>query len=119
MPEPQEQTPDQARLERIEARLDKIADAQLRAEHALAEMRSTQTAAKREIVEELTEVMRSIQTELLRGFAAISEAQDARVRKLEANHAALDESATVRLRTLEQRLRQIEIRLGLQFPPTA
>ena len=68
--EPQEQ---EERFARIEATLEKIADAQLRGEHALAEMRSMHAAAKREIVEELTEVMRSMQTELLRGFAAFAE----------------------------------------------
>lgn len=113
MPEPTEQTPDQARFERIETALDKIADAQLRGENALAEMRSTHAAAKREIVEDLTEVMRSMQTELLRGFAAFAEGHAARMKKLETNHAALDESATVRLRTLEERMIQIEQRLHL------
>ena len=32
--------------------------------------------------------MRSMQTELLRGFAAFAEGQAARVKKLETNHAA-------------------------------
>ena len=90
---PQEQTPDERRFERIEAALE---------------------TAKREIVEELTEVMRSMQTELLRGFAAFAGGQGARMKKLETNLAALDESASVRLRTLEERMIQIEQRLHLQ-----
>ena len=89
----QEYDPTTLRFERIEAALE---------------------TAKREIVEELTEVMRSMQTELLRGFAAFAEGQAARMKKLETNHAALDESATVRLRTLEERMIQIELRLNLQ-----
>ena len=47
----QEYDPTTLRFERIEAALE---------------------TAKREIVEELTEVMRSMQTELLRGFAAFA-----------------------------------------------
>ena len=82
-----EHTPADARLERIEAALENLPEV----------MRSMHAAAKREIVEELTEVMRSMQTELLRGFAAFAECQAARMKKLETNHAALDESATVRL----------------------
>ena len=63
----QEYDPTTLRFERIEAALE---------------------TAKREIVEELTEVMRSMQTELLRGFAAFAEGQAARMKKLETYHAA-------------------------------
>ena len=100
----QEQTPDQARFERIEKALEDLPEV----------MRSTHAAAKREIVEALTEVMRSMRTELLRGFAAFAEGQGARVKKLETNLAALHESASVRLRTLKVRMIQIEQRLNLQ-----
>ena len=102
-----EHTPADARFERIEAKLETIADAQVRGEHALAEMR-------REIVEELTEVMRSMQTELLRGFAAFAEGMNIRLTKVEKSQTLLDESTSGRLRIIEERMRQIEQRLNLQ-----
>ena len=73
-----EHTPADARIERIEAALENLPEV----------MRSMHAAAKREIVEDLTEVMRPMQTELLRGFAAFAEGQAARMKKLETYHAA-------------------------------
>lgn len=102
--EPQEQ---EERFARIEAKLDQIADAQVRGEHALAETR-------REIVEELTEVMRSMQTELLRGFAAFAEGMNIRLTKVEKSQTLLDESTSGRLRIIEERMLQIEQRLHIQ-----
>jgi hypothetical protein len=65
------------------------------------------------IVEHLTELMRDMQTELLRGFAAFSEGQTIRLRKVEADQSNLDAALSGRVNVLEQRLLQIELRLGL------
>ena len=87
---------EEERLVRIEAKLDTVADAQSR------------------IVEELTEVMRTMQTELLRGFAAFAEGMNIRLTKVEKSQTLLDESTSGRLRIIEERMRQIEQRLSLQ-----
>lgn len=57
--------------------------------------------------------MRDVQTELLRGFAAFSEGQTIRLRRVEADQSNLDASLSGRANVLEQRLLQIELRLGL------
>lgn len=61
----------------------------------------------------LTEKMRDMQTELLRGFAAFSEGQTIRVRKVEADQSNLDAALSGRVNVLERRLLEIELRLGL------
>lgn len=63
--------------------------------------------------ERLTEKMRDMQTELLRGFAAFSEGQTIRVRKVEADQSNLDAALSGRVNVLERRLLEIELRLGL------
>lgn len=65
------------------------------------------------IVAGLTETMRDMQSELLRGFAAFSTAQTLRLRKVEADHSNLDSALSGRVNVLEDRLREIELRLGL------
>jgi hypothetical protein len=70
-------------------------------------------AMEKRIVDSLTEHMRDMQTELLRGFEAFSTGQTIRLRKLEAEHSLLDTSVSGRMDALETRLRQIEQRLGL------
>ncbi len=60
----------------------------------------------------LIEKMRDMQTELLRGFAAFSEAQSLRLRKVEADQSNLDASISGRVAVLEKRLLEIEMRLG-------
>jgi hypothetical protein len=67
----------------------------------------------------LVEQMRGMQTELLRGFQAFSVAHDIRVRKLEVDQSNLDAALSGRVNVLENRLMQIELRLGLSMlPPT-
>lgn len=63
----------------------------------------------------LTEAMRDMQTELLRGFAAFSEGQTIRLRKVEADQANLDAALSARVNVLEKRLLEIELRLGRQL----
>ncbi len=63
--------------------------------------------------ERLTEKMRDMQTELLRGFAAFSEVQTIRLRKVEADQSNLDAALSGRVNVLERRLLEIELRLGL------
>jgi flagellar biosynthesis/type III secretory pathway protein FliH len=60
---------------------------------------------------ELTEVMRDMQTELLRGFANHSAGMTLRVRKIEADQSSLDASLSGRVEVLEKRLGEIEQRL--------
>ncbi len=60
----------------------------------------------------LVEKMRDMQTELLRGFAAFSEAQTIRLRKVEADQSNLDAALSGRVAVLERRLLEIELRLG-------
>ena len=64
--------------------------------------------------ERLVERMRDMQTALLRGFAAFSKGQTLRLRKLEADHSNLDAALSGRMDAVETRLRQIELRLGMQ-----
>jgi hypothetical protein len=61
----------------------------------------------------LVEKMRDMQTELLRGFAAFSEAHTIRLRKVEVDQSNLDASMTGRMNVIERRLREIELRLGM------
>src|ERR1017187_9725430 len=61
---------------------------------------------------ELTEVMRDMQSELLRGFAAHSGGITLRVRKVEADQSNLDAALSGRVEILEKRLGEIEQRLG-------
>jgi hypothetical protein len=62
--------------------------------------------------EVLVEKMREMQTELLRGFAAFSEGQTLRLRKLEADQSNLDAALSGRVDVVERRLYEIEQRLG-------
>ncbi len=65
-----------------------------------------------EMEERLVEKMRDMQTELLRGFAAFTEAQTIRLRKVEADQSNLDSALAGRVAVLEKRLLEIELRLG-------
>jgi hypothetical protein len=62
--------------------------------------------------ERLVEKMRDMQTELLRGFAAFTEGQTIRLRKVEADQSNLDAALSGRINVLERRLLEIELRLG-------
>ena len=64
--------------------------------------------------DEIIEKMRDMQTELLRGFEAFSTGQTLRLRKVEADHSNLDAALSGRVDAVETRLRQIELRLGMQ-----
>jgi len=65
----------------------------------------------------LVEKMRDMQTELLRGFAAFSEGQTIRLLKVEVDQSNLDAALSGRLNLVEGRLRQIELRQGIEPPP--
>lgn len=65
-----------------------------------------------ELEDRLVEKMRDMQTELLRGFAAFTEAQTIRLRKVEADQSNLDAALSGRVAVLEKRLLEIELRLG-------
>jgi hypothetical protein len=87
-------------LEAMEARLTRGTQTQL-------ETLETRLEAR------LTEAMRDMQTELLRGFAAFSQGQTIRLRKVEADQSNLDAALSGRVNVLEGRLLEIELRLGL------
>jgi len=57
-------------------------------------------------------MMRDMQSELLRGFAAHSGGITLRVRKVEADQSNLDAALSRRVEILEKRLGEIEQRLG-------
>ena len=65
-----------------------------------------------ELRDSLIEQMRDMQTELLRGFAAFSEGQTIRLRKVEADQSNLDTALSGRVAIVERRLTEIELRLG-------
>ncbi len=69
-------------------------------------------AVEDRLTDRLTEAMRDMQSELLRGFAAFSEAQTIRLRKVEADQSNLDTALSGRVAVLEKRLLEIELRLG-------
>ena len=69
-------------------------------------------ALEERLTDRLTEAMRDMQSELLRGFAAFSEAQTIRLRKVEADQSNLDTALSGRVAVLEKRLLEIELRLG-------
>jgi exonuclease VII large subunit len=102
-------------LESMEARLTRDTQTQLETMEARLEARLTRnTQTQLETVEaRLTEAMRDMQTELLRGFAAFSEGQTIRLRKVEADQSNLDAALSGRVNVLERRLLEIELRLGL------
>ena len=60
----------------------------------------------------LVEVMRAMQTEILRGFAAFSESHSIRLRKVEGDQKSLDAALSDRVRVVEDRLHEIELKLG-------
>lgn len=64
----------------------------------------------------LVEKMGDMQTELLRGFAAFSEGQTIRLRKVEVDQSNLDAALSGRVNVVEARLRQIELRQGIEPP---
>jgi hypothetical protein len=64
----------------------------------------------------LTERMRDMQTEILRGFGMWAENQSIRLTKVEADHRNLDTTATQRIANLEARLLEIEKRLLMEPP---
>lgn len=63
--------------------------------------------------ERLIEVMRDMQTEILRAFEAFATGQTIRLRKLEADHSNLDSATSGRIEALERRLFEIEKRLHI------
>jgi hypothetical protein len=79
----------------------------------LEAMESRMETRMDKLEERLVEKMRDMQTELLRGFAAFSEGQTIRVRKVEADQSNLDAALSGRVNVLEKRLLEIELRLGL------
>lgn len=60
----------------------------------------------------MAEVMRDMQTELLRGMSAHSGSFGLRMRKVEADQSNLDASLSGRVDILEKRLGEIEQHLG-------
>jgi hypothetical protein len=66
-----------------------------------------------ERADKVIEASRAMQTELLRGFQSFSTAQTIRLRKLEADQSNLDAAISGRVGVLEDRLHQIEMRLGI------
>ena len=70
------------------------------------------TTAAKAMEDRLVEAMRGMQTELLRGFEAFSQVQTIRLRKVEIDQSNLDTALSGRIQVLENRLLQIELKLG-------
>ena len=70
------------------------------------------TTAAKATEDRLVEAMRGMQTELLRGFEAFSQVQTIRLRKVEIDQSNLDTALSGRIQVLENRLLQIELKLG-------
>ena len=77
-----------------------------------AEMETRFDGKLTDLENRLVEKMRDMQTELLRGFESFSVAQTLRLRKVEADQSNLDTSLRGRMDVVENRLLQIEFRLG-------
>ena len=75
-------------------------------------MADNSPATKQDLHDQLIKAMRDMQSEILRGFAAFSEGQTIRLRKVEADQSNLDAALSARVNVLERRLLEIEIRLG-------
>ena len=82
-----------------------------------AQLQKELAAFEARITERLTEVMRDMQTEMLRAMEGWTTALTARLVKVEANHSTLDTTISVRMATIEKRLFEIEKRLLLNPPP--
>ena len=76
------------------------------------EMLETIAQTKTEILEKTQEQVRDAQTELLRGFEAFIKGRDVQFRKLRADFSNLDAATDLRIKAVEDRLWQIEKRLG-------
>lgn len=72
---------------------------------------------KTEILEKTQEQVRDAQTELLCGFEVFLKSQNVQFRKLKADQSNLDAATDLRLKAMEDRLWQIEKRLGPPPPP--
>ena len=97
----------------METRFDgKFAEMETRFDGKFAEMGTRFDGKLTDLENRLVEKMRDMQTELLRGFESFSVAQTLRLRKVEADQSNLDTSLRGRMDVVENRLLQIEFRLG-------
>jgi exonuclease VII large subunit len=97
--------------ERFDGRLDSLEERMMRTFAQLI------VQTKTEILEKTQEQVRDAQTELLRGFEAFLKGRDVQFRKLKADQSNLDAATDLRIRAMEDRLWQIEKRLGPPPPP--
>jgi exonuclease VII large subunit len=100
--------------QRFDARLDSLEERMIRTFTSLI------AKTKTEILEKTQEQVRDAQTELLRGFEAFIKGRDVQFRKLRADFSNLDAATDLRIKAVEDRLWQIEKRLGPPpLPPDA
>jgi len=83
------------------------------------EMAIALAALREDIKNDLTEVMRDMQTELLRGFARHLEAVTIRMRRIEADNRNLEASLTPRMAAVEEQLTDLHIRVMKLEGPSA
>jgi exonuclease VII large subunit len=99
---------------RLEARIETRIDDRFRA----FEDRITRTIVKllaqtqTDILDKTQEYVRDAQTELLRGFEMFLKGQSVQFRKLKADVSNLDAATDLRIQAVEQRIFEIEKRLG-------
>src|SRR5580658_4748231 len=103
--------------ERMEGLLQKLGDKVLKLDDKVQKLDDRLTQTRDDVLEAAQEMVRDAQTELLRGFRAFSNAQDIRIRKVQADLSNVDAATDLRLLVLERRLLEIEQRLHIPPPP--
>ena len=101
-------------LNQLEHRFDQKMDAmEHRIDQRMEAMDQKMDGMEQRIVDKLTEHMRDMQTELLRGFSDFSRSSDIRLRKIEADAGNLNEASTRRLAALEMQMQEVRAKILL------
>ena len=104
-------------LNELEQRIDQKLDSmEHRIDQKLDSMDHKIDGMEQRLVDKLTEHMRDMQTELLRGFSDYSRSSDIRLRKIEVDAGNLDEASTRRLAALEMQMQEVRAKILLDPP---
>ena len=105
-------------LAELEARLEARIETRIDDRFRVFEDRITRTIVKllaqtqTDILDQTQEYVRDAQTELLRGFETFLKGQNVQFRKIKADVSNLDAATDLRIQAVEQRIFEIEKRLG-------
>ncbi len=104
-------------LNQLENRIDQKLDSmEHRIDQKLDSMEHKIDGMEQRLIDKLTEHMRDMQTELLRGFSDYSRSSDIRLRKIEVDAGNLDEASTRRLAALEMQMQEVRAKILLDPP---